>query len=267
MEPQNRFLRIAGIGVAGLVAFIVLLNMFTTVGPGERGVRVTFGSAANEVKDPGLYLTFPFVTNIRKVTVQMQRSDITTGAASKDMQEVTADVAVNWKLDPSKIVETYKNLGNEDEVLTRIITPAVSEVLKASTAQLTAEDILNKRIELKKAVDDGLKTRLSGYGIALYDVSIVHLRFSKEFEKAIEDKQIAEQRAKQAIYEAQQATQTARATIERAKGEAESQRLIKATITSQILQQRAIEKWDGKFPQIMGSGSVPFINMNMKDKE
>lgn len=202
-----------------------------------------------------------------KIDVQVQKSEIETTAASKDMQDITTTVAVNWKLAPEKVVATFKNVGDEAAILDRILQPAVSEVLKASTAQYTAEEILKKRMELKTAIDSGLKERLGAYGIDLFDVSITHLSFTKGFEEAVEQKQIAEQRSKQAEYEAQKATQDAKAAVETAKGQAASQNLVRASITKEILQQRAIEKWDGHFPQVMGSGALPFINLNMKEKK
>jgi prohibitin 1 len=246
-----------------LLLMSMILSGCTVVGPGERGIRFFFGKASDSVEEPGAYLWIPFFMGMSKVDVQVQRSDVKTNAASKDMQDITTEIAVNWKLAPERVVATYKNVGGEDEILARIITPAVSEVLKAATAQHTAEDILRKRMELKKDIDLGLKERLNAYGIDLFDVSIVHLSFTAGFEKAIEDKQIAEQRAKQAEYESQQATQTAKAEVERAKGTAQAQQLMKSSITKEILQQRAIEKWDGKFPQVMGSGALPFLNLKL----
>lgn len=247
---------------------IILLMMLSmtacsVIGPGERGIRFYIGKASEGVESPGAYLWVPFFMGMKKINVQVQKSDIRTSAASKDMQEITTEVAVNWKLSPDKVVSTYKQVGDEDDILQRILIPAVSEVLKASTAQHTAEEILKKRAELKAAIDLGLKERLAAYGIDLFDVSIVHLSFTKGFEAAVEAKQIAEQRSKQAAYEADKATQDAKAEVERAKGQAHAQELIRASMTGQILQQRAIEKWDGHFPQVMGSGALPFINLKM----
>lgn len=235
----------------------------TITGPGERGVRVSMGSASDSVYEPGPHAWVPMFTRVHNVDVQVQKSDVETSAASMDMQEITIDLAINWKLDPAKVSETFRNIGDEKEVYSRIIVPAVSEVLKAETAKHSAEEILKNRMKLKASVDDGLKARLSAYGISLYDVSIVHLNFTKGFERAIEEKQIAEQKAKQAVYEKDKATQDAAAEIERAKGQKESQNLVRSSITKEILQQRAIEKWDGHFPQVMSSGgALPFINMN-----
>jgi prohibitin 1 len=91
----------------------------------------------------------------------------------------------------------------------------------------------------------------------------VDVSFSEEFAKAIEAKQIAEQEAKQADFEALKASKQAQAQVNRAKGQAEAQRLQKLTLTKELLQQQAIEKWDGKFPTVMGgNGTLPLINLN-----
>lgn len=244
-----------------LLPILLLLTGCTIIGPGERGVRISLGSVSTEPKEPGAYLWIPVLMGMASIDVQIQKSEIKTSAASKDMQEVTTHIAVNWSLSPEKVVATYKTIGDEEQILRRIISPAVSEVLKSATSQKTAEEILTKRMDLKQKIDDLLKDRLSGYGVTLHDVSIVDLTFSKEFTDAIEKKQIAEQEAKQAFYTADKATQEARADVERAKGTAESQRLLVSTLTSQMLQKIAVDKWDGKFPQYMGGGALPFINL------
>lgn len=247
-----------------LMILLLSLTACSVVGPGQRGIRFYAGKASDHVEEPGAYPWIPFFLGMEKIDVQVQKSEIQTGAASKDMQDITTIVAVNWKLSPERVVLTYKNVGDEDAILNRILIPAVSEVLKATSSKYTAEEILQKRMELKTAIDGGLKERLATYGIDLFDVSIVHLNFTKGFEEAIENKQIAEQRAKQASYEAEKATQDARAEVERAKGQAQAQNLLRLTMTKEILQQRAIDKWDGHFPQVLGGqGALPFLNMSV----
>lgn len=245
----------------------LLLSSCAMVGPGERGVRVVMGKASDDALTPGTYLWIPFIFGLARVDAQIQKSEVESMAATKDMQDVHAHVAVNWSMNPADIVKTYKEIGDEDAVLKRIIEPSVNEIMKSSSAKLTAEEVLTKRLEMKKDIDAGLKDRLATYGIKLYDVSIMNLKFSDGFTHAIEQKQIAEQAALQARYEAQKATQDANAAIEQAKGQAKSQELVRSSITSQILQQRAIEKWDGHFPQVMGPGTLPFININPKNAE
>ncbi|NET72054.1 MAG: prohibitin family protein, partial [Sphaerospermopsis sp. SIO1G2] len=141
-----------------------------------------------------------------------------------------------------------------------------SAVFLAVAAFKTAEEIITKRTELKKEIDTNLKERLASYGIIVDDVSLVNFSFSPEFSRAIEAKQIAEQEAKQASFIAQKATQEAQAEINRAKGQAEAQRLQRLTLTPELLQKQAIEKWDGRFPMVMGGdGAVPLINIDPKN--
>jgi prohibitin 1 len=240
---------------------IVMMLMFLTgcsiVGPQERGVRLTAGKAG-EVLESGPHLWFPVLYGIQTVNVSIQKSEIQTSAASKDLQEVTTTVAVNWSVTPDKVTEVYKTIGDEDEALSRIVTPAVNEILKSATAKKTAEEILTQRMELKAEIDKSLQHRLSTYGLSLSDVNIVNLHFSTDFTKAIENKQIAEQQSKQSRYLAEKAVNDAQAEVNRAKGTAESQKLLKATITPEILQKMWIEKWSGDVPQVVGNDKLMF---------
>jgi len=246
-----------------LLLILLVSTGCTVIGPGERGVRVSLGTVSEDPKPPGAYLWIPGIVGMADINVQIQKAEIEATAASKDMQDVSAKVAINWAMNPENVVKTYKEIGDERDVERRILIPAVNEVIKSATAKRNAEEILTKRLDMKKDIDEGLKARLDHYGIALHDVSIVNLSFSHGFTQAIEQKQIAEQQAKQAAYVADKATQEARAEVERAKGQNEAQRLLQTTTSEAILRKAAIDKWDGKFPQVMGSGNLPFIlNMN-----
>ena len=247
----------------GLLLFVILfLRPFVIINAGERGVVMRFGQVQQEVLNEGIHFVVPIVTAVKNMSVRVQRSDVNAQAASKDLQDVTTEVALNWHIDPAQVNIVYQRVGDESQILERIINPAVSEVLKAATAKKNVEEILIKRTELKQEIDQALKMRLSGYGLAVDDVSLVNFGFSPEFNKSIEAKQIAEQQAKQAEFVALKATKDAEAEVNRAKGQAEAQRLQRLTLTPDLLQKQAIEKWDGKFPTYMGGNSpLPFINV------
>ncbi len=247
----------------GVLLFVLLFfRPFVIVNAGERGVVMRLGQVQGGVLNEGFHFVFPFITAVKNMSVRVQRSDIKAQAASKDLQDVTTEVALNWHIDPLKVNTVYQRVGDETQILERIINPAVSEVLKAATAKKNVEEILTKRTELKQEIDQALKTRLAGYGLAVDDVSLVDFGFSPEFNKSIEAKQIAEQEAKQAEFVALKASKDAEAEVNRAKGQAEAQRLQKLTLTPDLLQKQAIEKWDGKFPTYMGgNGQLPFINL------
>jgi prohibitin 1 len=243
------------------VLLFVFLTGCSVVGPRERGIRFYFGKASDKVVEPGANLWIPFFLGMSEIDVGIQKSEVETSAASRDMQEITTHIALNWAITPDRVVAVYKTIGDEEAVLARIISPAVSEVLKSAASKKTAEEILTKRTEMKVEIDEALKQRLSHYGITISDISIVNLTFSKEFTDAIEQKQIAEQKAKQAEYVALQAIQEAKAEVNRATGRAQAQALLRSSLTQEILQQRAIDKWNGALPQIMSGNTTPFINL------
>ncbi len=245
------------------VAILILLTSCSVIGPGKRGVKISMGKASAEAMEPGAYFWLPYFCGNSKIDIRIQKTDVNTSAASKDMQEVTTELAINWSIDPVKVVETFKTIGDEEDVYLRVIAPAVSEVMKSAVSHRSAEEILTKRMELKSDIDTGLKQRLSNYGVILYDVSIVDFKFSPQFTHAIEEKQIAEQKAKQAEYDAVRASKEADAEVNKAIGQSKAQNLLKLTLTSELLQMRAIEKWDGKFPQVTGGGALPFINLKV----
>jgi len=250
--------------VALVIVGLFLLLIFSPViivGAGQRGVVFNnFTGVEDRILSEGTHVRIPFVESVTYISVRTQKTDIKAEAASRDLQTVNTDIVVNWHLDNQKVNKIYQQIGDESAVVDRIIIPAVNEVVKAATAQETASDVLAKRAELKSTVDTLLSERLKKFNIVLEDVSIVNVNFSAEFNNAIEQKQVAQQEAEKALFKTQEASATAQATINLAKGEAEANRLKQQSLTSDLLQLRAIEKWDGKLPTYNGGGT-PFINI------
>lgn len=260
--------------VASLVAVILLFGSFSIVGPGERGVMVTMGKTGTEVLGEGPHFKLPFVSSIKTMSIRVKKSEDKTEAATKDMQKVTAQIAINWTINPDSVGKMLREIGSEESIEVNIIGPAVAEVLKAATSKMTAEEVLTRRMELKHSIDDALITRLGAYGLIVKDISLVDLDFTREFNHAVEQKQIAEQQAKQASYVAEKATQDAIAAVNTAKGEAEAvlvnaraqaegQKLLKMNLTKEVLALEWLKKWKGDVPQVLtGSGGGIMLNMN-----
>lgn len=253
--PTGAKVLIGGILLAiGLVILIALFPV-VVIGAGQRGVVFNNGTGVeNRILGEGFHFRTPLVESVTSLSIQVQKNEVKAEAASKDLQTVSTTIVVNWHLDASKVNKVYQNIGDEDAVLDRIINPAVSEVVKASVAKYTAEEVLQKRPLLKRDIDDQLRIRLAGYNIILNDVSITNVDFSKDFNAAIEAKQVAEQQAKQAGFLAQRAKNEADAAIETAKGQAEAQKLVQQSLTPELLQKMALEKWNGSYPQYVGGG-------------
>jgi regulator of protease activity HflC (stomatin/prohibitin superfamily) len=265
MDETKLNIRLIGtiIGVIVIVILLLAAFPFAFVGAGERGVVFNnVNGVENRILGEGVHFRIPFVESVTKMSVKVQKNDIKADAASRDLQIVNTDIVVNWHLDAGKVNKVYQNVGDMNAVVDRILAPAVSEVVKASAAKYNAEEIIAQRPLLKKDIDDALMIRVAPYHVVLDDISIINVDFSKEFNDAIEQKQIQEQNAKRAVFIAQQAEQEAQAEVNRAKGAAEAQRLQQTTLTDLLLQKMYLEKWDGHLPTyVAGNSGAMLFNL------
>jgi regulator of protease activity HflC (stomatin/prohibitin superfamily) len=135
--------------------------------------------------------------------------------------------------------------------------------VKATTAKFTAEELITKREEVRDAIKGLLTEKLAGTGLKVEQLSIINFDFSTSFNNAIEAKVTAEQNALAAKNKLDQVKYEAQQAIEEARGKASALQIEAQAINTnpQIIQLRAIEKWDGKLPQVT-SGATPFININ-----
>ena len=245
-----------------LIVFLAIMSkFFVIVNAGKRGVMMQFGKVQEQLLGEGLHVIIPIVHTVQKLSIRVQKQEISAEASSKDLQEVFTDVALNWHIIPEEANTIFQQIGDEKAAVDRIIAPAVEEVLKAVMAKYTAEKIITKRGEVKAGVDDFLTLRLAAYHIAVDDISLVHVHFSERFSDAVEAKQIAEQEAKKGEFLALKAVKEAEAKVNLAKGEAEVQRLLRDNLTAELLERQAIEKWNGKLPLIVGDGSKNILDV------
>jgi regulator of protease activity HflC (stomatin/prohibitin superfamily) len=259
---KNKAFNNAGKLTAILCLVTLLLTPFVIVNAGERGVLMQFGKVQDQILGEGIHIIIPVVNTVKKLSVRVQKQEISAEASSKDLQDVFTDVALNWHIIPGEANFLFQQIGDEKNVTDRIINPAVEEVLKAVMAKYTAEEIITNRGEVKAEVDNGLTIRLADYHVAVDDISLVHVHFSEQFSEAVEAKQIAEQEAKRAEFVALKTLKQAEARVNLAKGEAEAQKLLRENLTPDLLKRQAIEKWNGKLPLIVGNSEPKFLDLS-----
>jgi regulator of protease activity HflC (stomatin/prohibitin superfamily) len=244
------------------VGLIVLtaLSPLGTVGAGERGVRLRFGAVTGDILGEGLYFRVPIVESIRIVDVKVQKDQVEASAASADLQSVNSVVAVNFHVSPDKVATLFQEVG--EDYKTRLVDPSLQESVKASTAKFTAEELITKREEVREEVKNHLNSKLQARGIIIDDFNIVDFNFSDSFNAAIEAKVTAEQSALAAKNKLEQIKFEADQDVASAHGRAEALKIESEALKSnpEILELRALEKWDGRLPTVTG-GSVPFVNI------
>ena len=260
-RKSGRDLYATGKVLLALFLVAILASFFAIVNAGERGILLKFGAVQPIVLEEGIHPIIPIVHTVKKLSVRVQSQEITAEASSRDLQDVYTDVALNWHIVPEETYLIFQQIGEQDAIIQHIINPAVEEVLKAVMAMYTAEEIITKRGQVKTGVDQALIERLRPYHIAVDDISLVHVHFSNRFSDAVEAKQVAEQEAKRAEFVALKAVKEAEARVNLAKGEATAQQLLRDSLTTELLQRQAIEKWNGNLPLIVGGEGTKLLDM------
>lgn len=261
-QPKG-FVRKIIVAVGVIFALVVVVNLmtfFVVIGPSERGILLQFGTI-KAIYEPGLHFQIPIVNNVVVVDVLTQKSQSEVNAASKDLQSIRTIVALNYHVDPAKVDMLYRQIGTDYE--NRIISPAIQESVKATTAQYTAEELITKRPLVKDDIKAKLSERLSTSFIVIDDFSIVDFNFSEGFNQAIELKQTAVQEALKAENDLRRIQIEAQQQIETAKAQAESIRIQGEALKENqgLVQLKLAEKWNGVLPVYMLGDSVPLVNL------
>ena len=286
------------LGIVALLVVILAADSFATVPVGSTGILLTFGKVEDgKALSEGLHLKLPLVQRIVSMDNRVKKLELNTEAFSKDIQTVSATLAVNYRLQAEKSFAIYKTHGTQYEQ--NIIVPATHEVLKSVCAQYTAEELISKRAESSDMMRDELDAKLSGMGITVTDFNIIDFDFSDEFINAVEAKQVAEQVKKkaatenetaiaQAEREKQVSIKQSEAEAERVRIEAEAQAqstLIAAQaqadavklaadaeayrmqnegkyVSDSLIDKILAENWDGKLPNVVGGDVKGILNVD-----
>lgn len=244
-----------------LVGLVIAFGSWGTVRAGHRGILLRNGAVMTEIKGEGLYFKTPWIEHVVEIDVRTKKEVAVTDGASKDLQTVSVHIALNFSPDPARIATIYQTVGvGYADVL---IDPALKESAKAVISQFTAEELITKREIVREDIGKLLASKLTPLGIRTEAVNIVNFDFSKTFNAAIEAKVTAEQNALAAKNKLEQIKFEADQKVAEARGKAEAITIESKALQSspQILQLRALEKWDGKMPQYMGAGQLPFVTI------
>jgi len=274
-----------------IIISIIASSSVRIVDAGNRGALVQFGNVDTDVSlDEGLHFVIPFRDNVVQMEVRTQKVVEDAASASKDLQDVSTQVALNYHLNPDRAQIVYQQLGFD--YASRVITPAIQESVKQVTARFNAEELITNRETVKNQIQEQITARLASYNILVDAISITEFQFSQQFRTAVEAKVEAQQRALQAQNELRriqieaqqneaQAIGEQKANVARAEGikqsnvlQAEGEAQAITIIDEQLrdnptyLEWLKATKWDGVLPLVTGggggaggSGVTPFIEI------
>lgn len=218
-----------GFGLGGLA--IIPATCLYDVNGGERVVIFNMFSGVDEkVRGEGTHFRIPWVMQPKWYDIKLRPKLIQTTTGTKDLQTVTIHCRMLYKPEITGLPTIHKTLGPDyDE---RVLPSVANEVLKATIAQYNAEQLLTQREHVSNEIREAIVGRASQFNILMDDVSITHLTYGKEFARAIEEKQVAEQDAEKQKFIVQRSEQERQATVIRSEGEAEAAMMISEALKS-----------------------------------
>lgn len=241
------------IGFVSLFAIITIFKSYATIKSGEVGLKVRFGKIVDSSLKEGFNFKIPYVETIEKVNIKVQKVEMQVSGASKDLQDINTTLAVNYHVSSEYASKLYKKVGNSYEET--ILNPAIQESIKAIISQYTAEEVITTRNQVSQNALELLQSKMKDYGIVIDSVNLTNLSFSPEYTKAIEEKQVAEQKVQTAKQNLEKTKIESEAKLVQAEAEAKANELKKKTITKELIEQQFIEKWNGELPKVTSGNS------------
>ena len=285
-----RLIVAGGVGIVVLVLFFVMFASLTTIQPGHVGVSVKKCGGGGVSPDPiptGYYWRSLFCEEVVEYPTSVQTLvlsksphegkpvDESITVTSSEGLPVSLDVSLSFTLEPAKVPAMYTKFRNDIDVIAHnFVRQTVREGVQSVFAQFTAEQLYStKREESRVEVQKFLSDRLGNEGFNIQQFTINETRVPEAVVQAINAKVAMIQESQKAEAQVRKTEAEAKQRVAQAQGEAEAKKLsadaeayfnktVAASITEEYVQYKALEKWNGELPQMMGNGAVPFINVS-----
>jgi len=174
--------------IGGLLVTIVILaafNAYVIITPGQAGVLSVLGKAKDGVLLEGLHFKPPFVSSVDIYDVTVQKFEVPAQSSTKDLQDLSASFAINFRLDPTQVVVIRRTQGTLQNIVAKIIAPQTQESFKIAAAKRTVEEAITRRSELKEDFDNALSTRLEKYGILVAQAEVNRAKGKAEAQRLL----------------------------------------------------------------------------------
>jgi len=271
---SNKFYLVLAIIV--VVAFLIFTSIRVN-SPTQVSVVVRLGQI-NATQGAGLYFVIPLIDSVVQYDTTIQSVECITNigkenchalnAATKDLQTVTVEVQVSYRISSSDIVSLYKLVQDQSTFSNIIVPSSIEEAMKASASKYTAEELIINRSEVR---DDLLKTlneKFKVFSLELVSLNITNFQFSSAFEKAIDEKSVVQQQIQIQKAALERAAIDAQIKVTQAEGDAKSIGIQNKALqqSPNYLELKKIEKWDGKLPVYYGGTDKLIFDLSQKSQ-
>lgn len=272
---------------AAVVILTVVMSSYTIIAPGYTGVIFNIWSGTLRTVGQGIAFRMPWITRVQSyptalrtytmVMRQTEGSDIgddSIDLPTREGQHIRQDISVTYNTSEEKAAHVFRSFRGApvQEIENSFIRRTIITVAQNAAGQMSLSEIISaKRGELQAAIEKNLQGEMNKMGFELDKVNLGASHLPPAIENQMQQKMAAQQQAQQAEYELQkqetlakaavaQAEGEAKSILVRAKAQAESNRLLQASLTQTLVNYRAVDKWNGALPQVT-SGATPFIDL------
>ena len=223
--------------LTGALVLTTLSAGLVFVEPHERGVVISAIAPKGyreTALQPGLRWIAPFVERVERYPVSRQtytmsiaayegdiQGDDSIAARTADGQEIFVDASVIYQVNPNKVVDVH--ILWQDRYSSDLVRAQSRGIIRDAVSQFNVEQVIsNKRFELTAYINEELGIKFDENGLTLVDFVLRNITFSPEYSASVEQKQIAEQEARQAAFVVEQKIEEAKQVIETAKGDSQA---------------------------------------------
>jgi regulator of protease activity HflC (stomatin/prohibitin superfamily) len=273
-----------------VVLFLVaaVWSSFTIIQPGNVGVVFNRWSGALKTVGQGVAWRVPWVTQVQSYPVALrtytmvrrsaegtERGDDSIDLPTKEGQHIRQDISVTYNTSQEKSADVFRSFRGADisDIEATFIRRTIITVSQNAAGQMSLTDLIsNQRGTLQENIQGDLQREMNKMGFVVDKVNLGASHLPDAIEKQMQQKMAAQQQAQQADYELQrqqtlakakvaEAEGEAQSTLVKAKAQAEANSLLQQTLSPLLIQNKAIERWNGTLPQFTGGGAVPFLNL------
>ena len=270
-----------------LVILVAFISSYSVISPGNTGVIFNVWTGSLRTVPQGMAWRMPWITQVQSYPTALRTYTMvrrtgegsSTGDDSIDLptregQHITQDISVTYNTSEEQAGQVFKAFRGADveDIEATFIRRTIITVAQNTAGQMSLSEVISaKRNELQDNIQKNLAGELEKMGFHLDKVNLGASHLPASLEAQMQQKMAAQQQAQQAEYELQKQSMLAKAEVAKAEGEAQSilvrakaqaeaNRLLQSTLTANLVQSKAIDKWNGVLPQVSG-GSTPFIDL------
>ena len=259
------------IGIGGIVFIVIVvcvLSMFAIerIDSGQTGIIVNLAGSERGVDDAKVETGWVVYNRFTKQLFEYPSFAQIVDYEPFDIQDKKGTI---FKTDPT--IEYYIERENAKVVFLRyrktteeleqsVILTEVKNAYKDIAGLYETDSLINNRPAFEKEVENLLKERLSQRGFTFSNIQS-SVKPNDVLQAAIDAKNTAVQNALKVENEKKAAIAEAEKVVAAAKGKADANRILQASITPELIKLKAVEKWDGKLPLSTSGNTLPFLEL------